>query len=206
VLAAGAGSRMGIAKALLREAGVPRTAIVARDLLSAGCDGVTVVLGAAAETARSALADCLEPGIPVEAVVAGEWASGMSGSLRAGLEALLDPARSASSETPAPSAALVMLVDLPDVRVEVLSRVVGRWRSSGGGSDALLRATYAGRPGHPVLLGRDHWPALIEELRGDSGARGYLNRHTVRHVSCEDLATGLDVDRPEDLTSGGAER
>ena len=57
-----------------------------------------------------------------------------------------------------------------------------------------MRATYDGRPGHPVLLGRDHWAPLIAGVQGDRGAADYLAAHTVLSVSCEDLATGHDVD------------
>ncbi len=59
----------------------------------------------------------------------------------------------------------------------------------------LARATYEGRPGHPVLLGRAHWDGVIEAATGDQGARGYLaGRDDVEPVECGDLATGLDVD------------
>jgi CTP:molybdopterin cytidylyltransferase MocA len=94
---------------------------------------------------------------------------------------------------------LVTLVDLPDVGEAVHRRVLGVWHEEGASRSALLRATYAGRPGHPVLLGRDHWSPLVVELAGDTGAQRYLARHTVREVSCDDLASGRDVDRPEDL-------
>jgi CTP:molybdopterin cytidylyltransferase MocA len=124
--------------------------------------------------------------------VAGDWAEGMGASLRCGLDAL-------AQDGPQVGAALVTLVDLPDVDEAVMARVLERWRAGGGGPDTLVRATYAGVPGHPVLIGRDHWTQLQETLAGDSGAQGYLSRRIVHEVSCEDLATGRDVDRPEDL-------
>ena len=186
---------MGVAKALLRDAdGTPRSLLAARDLLAAGCSGVHVVLGAQADQARRLLDGALRPGEAVTVVVAGAWEEGMGLSLRAGLEELL-----ARDTAPA---ALVTLVDLPDVGEAVHRRVLERWRSGGSAPDALLRATYAGTPGHPVLLGRRHWEALAGELSGDTGAQRWLVRHKVRSVSCEDLATGRDVDRPEDLAAG----
>ena len=60
-----------------------------------------------------------------------------------------------------------------------------------------------GLTGHPVLLGRDHWAPLASSAAGDVGARGYLAERKVHNVSCEDLATGRDIDRPGDLTDGG---
>jgi CTP:molybdopterin cytidylyltransferase MocA len=49
-------------------------------------------------------------------------------------------------------------------------------------------------PGHPVLLGRDHWAGVIDSATGDQGARTYLSRHEVEFVECGDLASGRDVD------------
>jgi CTP:molybdopterin cytidylyltransferase MocA len=58
----------------------------------------------------------------------------------------------------------------------------------------LRRAAFAGRPGHPVVLGRDHWAGVLAETDGDRGARGYLAAHDVVLVECGDLASGVDVD------------
>jgi CTP:molybdopterin cytidylyltransferase MocA len=62
------------------------------------------------------------------------------------------------------------------------------------GDEALARASYHGRPGHPVVLGRSHWVAIAETARGDSGARDYLATHAAALVECGDLASGVDVD------------
>jgi CTP:molybdopterin cytidylyltransferase MocA len=187
LLAAGAGRRMGRPKALLTDPeGVPLVDVVVDRLRAAGCTTVTVVLGAAADQARALLRE--RPATESRVVVADDWAEGMGASLRCALGTL-----------PEVSAALVTLVDLPDVGAEVMARVVDRWRDDGARSDALVRATYDGAPGHPVLIGADHWVPLRESLSGDSCASGYLSRRIVHEVSCEDLATGRDLDRPEDL-------
>ena len=176
---------MGRPKALLTgRDGVPLLRSAVDALTAAGCDTVTVVLGAEAEQARRMLA---EPHRAVDVVVAEDWSEGMGASLRRGLAAA------------PPGAVLVTLVDLPDVGSAVVRRVLDRWAAGGGRADALVRATYDGKPGHPVLLGRDHRAGLLAELAGDSGAQRYLSRRKVVEVSCEDLATGRDVDRPEDL-------
>jgi CTP:molybdopterin cytidylyltransferase MocA len=184
LLAAGGGSRMGLPKALLRDnAGVPLLDRAIGSLLDGGCDQVTVVLGAAADDATEILrvhgwAECED----VAVLVNDDWADGMGSSLRVGLAVL-------ESE-----AALVMLVDLPDVHDDVVRRLLGD-----AAPDSLVRATYAGKPGHPVLIGRDHWPGVIASAAGDRGARAYLDGHGVREVPCDDLATGRDLDWPEDL-------
>jgi CTP:molybdopterin cytidylyltransferase MocA len=188
VLAAGGGRRLGgRPKALLTDAdGTPWLSRTVARLHAAGCAHVLVVLGAAADEAAA----LVEPGT-ADVVVADDWADGMGVSLRRGL-VHLERGRSA--------AVLVTLVDLPDVDTSVMRRVLERWRSLGAPADALVRATYQGRPGHPVLVGRDHWPGLTGTLGGDVGASPYLSGRRVHQVSCDDLATGHDLDRPEDLT------
>jgi molybdenum cofactor cytidylyltransferase/nicotine blue oxidoreductase len=187
LLAAGGGRRMGTPKALLRdERGVPFLDRALGVLLDGGCDSVVVVLGAAADEARSLLDEAGWTSDEAVAVVeSAAWESGMGASLRTGLEAL-----PAGAEL-----AVVTLVDLPDVT----SEVVGRLLSGVAGRATLARAAYAGRPGHPVLLGRDHWAGVAETASGDRGARDYLAAHPVTLVECGDLATGRDVDHPSDL-------
>ncbi|MEJ7833250.1 MAG: nucleotidyltransferase family protein [Nocardioides sp.] len=178
LLAAGAGSRMGTPKALVREndgtSWLQRSVAVLR---SGGCAEVCVVLGAQAARARSLVPD------GVDIVVATDWAEGMSASLSAGLDSL---------ETSEHDAALVTLVDLPDLTADVVRRLL----TAGCGPAALARATYAGRPGHPVLIGRDHWAGVLGSVAGDEGARAYLLAHGADPVECGDLATGDDQDTP----------
>lgn len=177
VLAAGAGTRMGRPKALVRdEYGEPWLARAVGVLREGGCREVTVVLGASAEEALELVPD----GVGV--VVARDWELGMSASLKAGLVA--------AAATDA-SAALVHLVDLPDVTAEVVRRVL----ASGDDPAGLARATYEGRPGHPVLVGREHWSPMAAGMAGDEGARSYLAAHDAVAVECGDLATGEDVDQ-----------
>ncbi|HET9829264.1 MAG TPA: nucleotidyltransferase family protein [Nocardioidaceae bacterium] len=185
LLAAGAGRRMGRPKALLRNAdGEPFLVRAVGRLREGGCLRVMVVLGAGVDEARLLL-----PGSgDVEVVVAEDWDEGMGASLRAGLRAL---------DGSDADAALVSLVDLPDVDAAVLRRVVAAGEPAG--ARALVRATYDGRPGHPVLIGRGHWAGVVTTAHGDRGARGYLASHDVTTCECGDLATGRDVDRPEDL-------
>jgi CTP:molybdopterin cytidylyltransferase MocA len=187
LLAAGAGRRMGTPKALLRTAaGEPWLTRAVRALHGGGCDGVAVVLGASYDEATALL-----PEDDLTVVRADAWERGMGESLRAGLARLLQTGA---------DAAVVTLVDLPDVDAAVVARVLAAWRGHAPPRAAPLRAAYEGRPGHPVVLGRDHWPPLLDSLGGDVGAQDYLTRvdvsRSVESVECADLASGRDVDRP----------
>ena len=155
-------------------------------LLDGGCDRVLVVVGAAGDEVAALLADRDRARSRVEVVRSEDWASGMSASLTAGLRAVTA------------DAALVHLVDLPDVSAPVVQRVLDR---GGRARGALARAAYDGRPGHPVLVGADHVAPLLATLAGDEGARAYLDAHEVRVVECGDLATGADDDEPDEIST-----
>ena len=180
LLAAGAGRRAGGPKGLRRDgSGAAWVRRGLEALLAGGCDRVLLVVGAAGDEVAALAQDPRLRDDPVVVVRCDDWADGLSASLAAGLRAVTA------------DAALVHLVDLPDVGAAVVQRVLdrgGRWRNS------LARAAYDGRPGHPVLVGADHLAPLLATLAGDRGARAYLDAHDVRAVECGDLATGRDDD------------
>ena len=182
LLAAGAGSRMGRPKALVHDERGSWLGRGVEVLREGGCDPVVVVLGAAPEAA-----DLVPPG--VRTVLAADWAEGMGASLRAGLAELdaQDPDHDRTTQQ-----VVVTLVDLPDLVPDVVRRLAVAAEQAGPG--ALARAAYDGEPGHPVLIGRDHWSAVREVARGDRGARDLLAAGDVLLVECGDLAGGRDVD------------
>ncbi|MCP2261761.1 nicotine blue oxidoreductase [Streptoalloteichus tenebrarius] len=187
LLAAGAGRRFGMPKALVECDGRLLVERAVNVLRSGGCAPVVVVLGAAAAEVRrlARLGDAVLVDNP-------DWPTGMGSSLRAGLAALADgDAR----------AVVVLPVDMPGVTAEAVRRVAAFARP-----DALAAATYGGVRGHPVLLGRDHWPGVALAARGDVGARDYLRERQVRPVRCDEVASGEDFDLPGDVAAGNVSR
>ncbi|MGS0685277.1 nucleotidyltransferase family protein [Nakamurella sp. GG22] len=178
LLAAGSGRRYGQPKALVDTGSGPS---VLRALAALRCCEVRlVVVGAAGEE----VAALLPPGVLV--IDNAGHAEGMGSSLRCGLLAM----------QPDCDAVVVLLVDLPGVGVAVTERLVLAAGSSASARSALLRASYGGVPGHPVLLGRDHWPGVIASAAGDAGARDYFRDTAPRLIECSDVGSGEDVDLP----------
>ncbi|SNY57717.1 nucleotidyltransferase family protein [Paractinoplanes atraurantiacus] len=176
VLAAGAGRRYGMPKALVRHAGRLLVERAVDTLREAGSSPIVVVLGAAHDQV---------PELPGDVVINPDWATGMASSLKAGLRAL---------EATGAEAAVVLLVDMPGVSAEAVRRV-----SASASADALVMGGYGERRGHPVLLGRNHWAGVAATAEGDSGARNYLRAHAglVRVVAVGDVSDDLDLDVPE---------
>ena len=188
VLAAGRGRRIGGPKALLRHGDALLVEHALRMVRDAGCDPLVVILGAAADEVRAA-ADLGDATV----VVNKAWGTGVGSSLRVGLVH----------------------------RGGVGCRSRGRRsrghagtdrRSSPGGSppgphpDALACATFDGRRGHPMLIGRSHFAGISTLANGDVGIRPYLLARAaqVTEIPCDEVATPGDVDTPEDAARWGS--
>lgn len=179
VLAAGAARRFGAPKQLAELAGRPLLEHALAAMTSAPLDRVVVVLGAYADEIRARV-DLHG----AESVVCAEWTEGQSASLRSGIGALEGEA----------VAIAVALGDQPLLSPAAVARVLaGRGRTY----DAV-RATYGGRPGHPIVLERALFPRLTA-LTGDTGAREVLADANVREVDCGGLGRPTDVDTLEEL-------
>lgn len=174
ILAAGGGARFGERPKLLADLG-------GRPLLEhsigAQCaveelERIVVVLGAHASELMANVNF-----MRAEPVLCEEWREGMASSLRRGAQALDGAER-----------VIVTLGDEPLVSSEVIARFLDVAPGT--------RATYDGRPGHPVVLGLEQLDAL-RELRGDLGARELLGDTPA--IECGHLCCGRDVDTSDDL-------
>ncbi|KQM60398.1 nucleotidyltransferase family protein [Agreia sp. Leaf210] len=191
VLAAGAGTRFGMPKALVESAdGTLWLVNAVRSLLGGGCAPVVVVLGARADEAEALLRRSFPDADSVRVARATGWESGMAASLRSGLAA-------AEALVPEVDAVAIVTVDVPSLGSAEVRRLSGP-EPDAMGRQTLRQATFSGRPGHPVVIGRDHWKALSDSVTGDVGARPYLVQHGARLIGCSDLGDGADVDSPDD--------
>jgi CTP:molybdopterin cytidylyltransferase MocA len=176
VLAAGEGSRFGGTKQLAPLGGRP--------LLEHALASVAVLTPRAVVLGHEAHAILAAVDLQgAEAVVCEDWREGQAASLRCGLLTLGDV-----------DAAVIVLGDQPRITTAAVSAVAG----AAAEGVAAARASYGGKPGHPVLLGRELL-ARVGELRGDVGFRDLLGSVDVREVEVGELADPVDIDTREEL-------
>jgi molybdenum cofactor cytidylyltransferase len=180
VLAAGASTRFGSPKQLIRLNGRPLLHLAVSRAVEVAGQAVTVVLGANA----AQLAPLLRH-TPASVVINRDWAEGMGSSVRTGVARI--PATA--------DAALLMLADQPAVTAEDLKRLIGAWRRQ---PQCIVAAHYAGTCGVPAIFPREDFTALAA-LRGDAGARALLKRGGERLVRVALQSAAIDIDTPEDL-------
>ena len=180
ILAAGASTRLGQPKQLVRLGSETLLERSVRIALDAGCYPVVVVLGADAERVR---ADC---DLGEAALAANDaWLEGMASSIRTGLATVQSKLQEnrAQSQT---AGVVLMTCDQPAVTSEHLRSLAA--------SGEITASGYAGRRGVPAYFPASSFTALTQ-LTGDSGARDLLR--TARTLP---LALGeLDIDTPEAL-------
>lgn len=180
VLAAGASTRFGSPKQLVRVAGRPllHTA-VARAADVAG-SAVIVVLGAHAAELTLLLTHS-----QALVVINRDWREGIASSIRTGIARL----------PPSCNAVLLMLADQAAVTADDLQRLVGAWRRQ---PDYIVAARYGMTTGVPAIFPRSVFSDL-SALRGDVGAKALLQRNPDRLVRVPMASAAIDVDTPEDL-------
>lgn len=181
LLAAGASTRLGRPKQLLRFQGESLLRRTARMALEAGCSPLVVVLGS---QPTAMLPELAEHGTVT--VTNTEWQEGMASSIRAGLKTVMHSAANA----------LLLVCDQPGLSADFLRTLRQTHESCGA---AVAASHYDGVDGVPAIFAASLFPALLA-LRGDEGARRVI-------AACQDLVTvefpagALDIDTPEDAAA-----
>jgi molybdenum cofactor cytidylyltransferase len=182
MLAAGRGSRLARdrPKPLVELRGRPLVGWALDAAKASGLRPVVLVVG----HGRAAVTRAATEAVVV--VRSRRWRRGIARSLRAALEALEPWAQV--------GAVCVGLADQPLVGAEAYRRLAAAYRDGA----TLAVATYRGRRGNPVLLGRQLW-GDARRLDGDVGARALMGDHEVVEVDCSDTGDPSDVDTLDDL-------
>ena len=191
VLAAGASTRMGQAKAALPlgQTGETVAARVVRSMLEGGVPEVVVVAGAHIDAVRAAMPSH-EP--RARLIEHPGWNRGQLSSLIAGLDAI---------DTPLVEAVLVTLVDVPLVRASTVAAVIEAWRRTRA---PIVRPAQGDRHGHPVIFDR----SVFADLRAadpNTGAKAVfeIHRDHIVNVEVTDAGAFEDIDTPEDYKKLG---
>ena len=176
LLAAGASSRMGRPKQLMPVSGSGLLDIVLEEALRSDLDLVNLVLGHQADKIKKALrTDLRHPKLKI--TINTQYRDGISTSIRSGLlevEVAYDHV-------------MIILADMPRLTSNLINLLLHRYLESSFSLGALQTST---KRSHPVILGRQFYPAL-RQLRGDLGARDLFFAHTDQVLLVE---TGADFD------------
>lgn len=187
VLAAGRSSRMGGPNKLMALFdGKPLVRRAAEAALASRAGEVIVVTGHQERRVAEALS-----GLTVRSVHNDDYASGLASSLKTGFRARVREA----------DGMLVMLGDMPGVTTADLNRLIAAFVKSGG--TAIVRATFEGKRGNPVILPRALFGEIMK-FEGDTGARHIVESEGNAVVDVEiGPGAAVDVDTPEAMQLAG---
>jgi len=178
ILAAGASKRMGMPKQLLPFGGKPAIACCVEKILESGIQNLIVVLGHHAEHVQKALNK-----YPVKLVRNHHLEQGMIGSVQCGISTLDTPME----------AVLILPCDYM-IRACTIKSLVKRFQKIG--SACIVRPTYKGIKGHPVLFHRRYF----QQIQRASMLREVVrnNIEMVYDVNVEDEGITIDMDTWDD--------
>ena len=193
LLAAGASSRMGEPKPLVRWG--ERTLIEwERDQLLASCvEEIVIVTGSRAEAVRRTLGEAGR-----YLVFNQRWPQGRATSLAKGAATLLAPGRER------PDVVVVQNVDQPAL-TNVIDHLVAILRERGveAVQPTYLDAAGTEHGGHPVVLTGTLLEELAAATEATEGLRAILQRHPpLRLPMPDEPSVALDLDTPEALAEG----
>ena len=186
VLAAGASSRFGSPKQLIRFEGQPLLQRVLAGATELTGTAVSVVLGAYAAEIASTLPPC-----SASVIINRDWQEGIASSIRAAVRRLPG----------ACDGVLLLLADQPLVGSHSLNRLAAAWRRQ---PRCIIASRYGAVTGVPAIFPRWCFPDLAA-LHGDQGARILLRRYADHVVRLANPEAEVDIDYPEDLLELGSE-
>jgi len=180
LLAAGQSRRMGAFKPLLPFGKTTVIESCLKYLTEGGAESVVVVVGYRADDIRQQLSN-----YPVTFAVNSDPTSEMAASISAGVQRLPDSAR----------AVLISLVDYPAIPPRVITSLLSEWSKG----YRLVKPTWQGRGGHPVLVDLNLRAELLG-LEPATGLKGMFDRHKndVRRIEVDSPYVARDLDTWDD--------
>ena len=182
ILAAGASTRFGSPKQLVRIGGSPVLHQMISNAAFVAGRSVTVVIGAHAREIAPALRQSA-----ASVVVNRDWPEGLASSIRVAVE----------SAPPRCDGLLLLLADQVAVTADDLKHLYAAWKRH---PILVAAALYDGAPGLPAIFPRWTYPGLME-LRGDRDPRQVIRRNVDQLVRIPMANASINLDTPEDLLS-----
>jgi molybdenum cofactor cytidylyltransferase len=182
ILAAGASSRLGSPKQLLR---FENSSLLERTISCAtqtGLGPVVVVLGANAESLKNTIAEK-----EIITVFNSNWQEGMASSIRAGLD-------KTKEAFPLIEGVIITVCDQPFITSQLLKDLYNKHKES---QKPIVAAAYGNILGTPVFFHRSLFDELTG-LKGDRGAKQIVNKDNSRLASVPFPMGETDIDTKED--------
>lgn len=185
ILAAGASTRLGKPKQLLKYKG--------KNLLQNAIDAATgstvasvvVVLGANAADVSKNIDKS-----KTRVLVNTEWEEGMASSVRNGLNELL-------FSDPSTDAVIFLVCDQPHISSDVINNLVRSQRETG---KPIVTCSYGETIGPPALFHKSLFPELMQ-LKGDAGARKIIKLHSHEVATVPFEKGNIDIDTEADYNA-----
>ena len=188
ILAAGASTRMGRTKQLLRFNGVTLLDRILNEALYSELDEIFLILGYQASEIKRALGQTLTHK-KLQVIENRNYAQGISSSITAGLSAI-----EANYDH-----MMILLADLPHINSRLINLLLNGYLESGLSIGAIQVKS---KRSHPVIFGKALYDELYK-LRGDVGAKAIFDKFGDRVCLVEPdfNFSDRDIDTPEDYAA-----
>ncbi|MBL7700389.1 MAG: nucleotidyltransferase family protein [Chitinophagaceae bacterium] len=181
ILAAGASTRLGEPKQLLRYGNVNLVQHAVMEARATDAKGVVVVVGSSAEQIIKSVENKGAKIVRNE-----KWSEGIGSSIRTGVEFV---ARDTEVD-----GVILMVCDQPYVSTAFLNELIAHQHSS---KEPIVAAQYKDTVGTPALFHRSFFPAL-QELHGDAGAKKIMLDHSSEVYKVKFPLGDIDIDTRND--------
>ena len=179
VLAAGASTRFGAPKQLIRYNGMSLLRRTVETVLCSKAHAVSIVLGYEAEKMKLEIVD-----LPAKIIINPQWQNGISESIRRGIQSL--------GQTT--DAAIIVLCDQPKLSTDILNTLIDTYTATHA---SIVTCKYAGTVGVPTLYDRCFFTELLA-LRGDRGAKSMIERYATQRIEIDFSGGENDIDTVAD--------
>ncbi len=182
ILAAGASTRMGTPKQLLRYQERSLLRHTVEVAIASICRPIVVVLGAYAQLIQPEISQ-----LPVQIVENLQWNQGMSSSIRVGIGKL-------KTSNPEVEAVIITLCDQPFISTEIINQLALTYHST---NQPIIACEYAETLGVPALFS-DRLFSELMTLKSSEGAKQVIKKHFQEVFSISFPEGATDIDTPKE--------